>query len=162
MEDDLKFFQKERRPQTFPKWKTTSIFSKMEDDLIFFQNRRRPQFFSKWGTTRNFSKREDDLKLFQNGRQPQVFQKGRRPQTFTKWKTTSNFSKIEDDLKFSKRVDDLSGRQPQLELTLLDDDNSRRQPLSRQANCSQSLTQLSPSLFGILLCFDFLNNYTEC
>jgi hypothetical protein len=47
MEDDLTFFEKERQPQFFEKWKTTLIVYKMEDDLNFKDNGRRPQFLGK-------------------------------------------------------------------------------------------------------------------
>jgi hypothetical protein len=40
MEDDLNIFENGRRPQSFFKWKTTSILLKMEEDLILFVNGR--------------------------------------------------------------------------------------------------------------------------
>ena len=38
LEDDLTFLANGRRPQSFGKWKTTSIFLKMEDDLKYTGN----------------------------------------------------------------------------------------------------------------------------
>jgi hypothetical protein len=40
-----------RWPQSFVKWKTTSIFLKIEDDFNYFENGRRPQLWAKSKTT---------------------------------------------------------------------------------------------------------------
>ena len=71
MENDLNLLENGRRPQSFGKWKTTSIIS---------QNGRRPQYLGNERQPALFVKMEDDLNFFKNGR---------RPQSFGKWKTTS-------------------------------------------------------------------------
>ena len=45
MEDNIKFKENVRGPQFVGKLKTNSIISKMEEDLKFFKNERRPQIF---------------------------------------------------------------------------------------------------------------------
>ena len=76
MEDDLNFLENGRRPQSFGKWKTISIFRKfnmtsiclqMEDYLNILHKGRRPQYFSQWKTTSIFWKIEDNLKYLEYG-----------------------------------------------------------------------------------------------
>jgi hypothetical protein len=61
-----------RRPQSFGKWKTISIFRKWKMLPIF----------CKWKMTTIVFTKEDDLNIFPNGR---------RPQSFGKWKMTLKY-----------------------------------------------------------------------
>ena len=77
----------------------------MEDDLNFFQNGRRPQFFPKWKTTsicQTFSKTKDNHNIFKNGRRPELFENGRQPQFFQNEMTTTKPKLILGLAKLSK------------------------------------------------------------
>ena len=76
MEDELNFKGNGIGPKYLGKWKMTSISRWMEDDLIFYQYERRlhffdkmkPHFLKKIEENLNFGKLEDDLNFWENGR----------------------------------------------------------------------------------------------